>query len=69
MKVLIINVIEFITFNMNSKLTDVTLNCAVFVINAIITNFAGENYVRIGRNTHQSYTDRNLVFKIVTVDY
>ena len=69
MKVLIINVIQFITFNVNPKLTDVTLNCIVFVINVNITDFAGENYIRIERNTHQSYTDRNLVFKIVTVDY
>ena len=69
MKVLIINVIEFITFNMYPKLTDVILNCTVFVINVNITDFAGEKYIRTGRNTHQSYTDRNLVFKLVTVDY
>ena len=53
LKVLIINVIQFIRFNMNPKLTDVTLSCTVFIINANITDFAGENYIRIGRNTHQ----------------
>ena len=37
----------------NWKLTDVTLNCTVFVINVNITDFAAENYIRIGRNTHQ----------------
>ena len=41
MKELIINVIQFITLNMNPKLTDVTLNCTVFVINVNITDFAG----------------------------
>ena len=45
--------IQIITFNVNPKLTDVTLNCTVFVINVNITDFAGENYIRIGRNTHQ----------------
>ena len=62
MNVLKINVIQSFRFNMNPKLTDVTLNCTVFLINVNITDFAGENYIRIGRNTHQSY---NLVFKIV----
>ena len=28
---------------MNPKLTDVTLNCTVFVINVNITDFTGEN--------------------------
>ena len=53
LKVLIINVVQFIRFNMNPKLTDVTLSCTVFIINVNITDLAGENYIRIGRNTHQ----------------
>ena len=53
MKVLIINVVQFIAFNVNPKSTDVALNCTVFVINANITDFTEENYIRIGRNTHQ----------------
>lgn len=43
----------FITSNMNPKLTDVTLNCNVFVIDVNIRDFAGGNYIRTGRNTHQ----------------
>ena len=53
LKVLITNVVQFITFNVNTKLTDVTLNCSVFVINANITDFAEKNYITIGRNTQQ----------------
>ena len=53
LKVLIINVVQFIAFNVNPKLTGVTLNCTVFVINVNITDVAGERYNRIGRSTHQ----------------
>ena len=53
LKVLITNVVQFITFNVNLKLTDVTLNCTLFVCNVNITDFAGEDYIRIGRKTNQ----------------
>ena len=36
--------VQFITFDMNPKLTNITLNCTVFAINVIIKDFAGKNY-------------------------
>ena len=53
LKILKINVIQLITFYMNSKLTNVTPNCTVFIFNVNITDFIGENYIRIGRNMNQ----------------
>ena len=66
MKVLINNVVQFITFNVNPKLTDVTLNCSVFVINGNITDFAGKTILELEGTTISIYTDRN--FTIFTVD-
>ena len=53
MKILIINVVQSITFNVNPRLADVTLNCSAFVINVNIIDFARKNYMRIGRNANQ----------------
>ena len=54
---------------MNPKLTNLALKCTAFVFSVNSTDFTGQNYNRIGRNTHHIYTGRNLPFKIVTVDY
>ena len=55
----------FITCNMNPKLTDVTLNCNVFVIDVNIR----ETILELEEIHISAYTYTNLVFKIVTVDY
>ena len=49
-----INVIKFITFSMNPRLTSITLSCRVFIIDFYIANFSGVSYIiNIYRNAHQ----------------
>ena len=52
-RVLITNVVHFISFYINLKLTNVTLNCTIFFINVNITDSTEENYIEIAKNTHQ----------------
>ena len=61
LKVLTINVVQFITFNMNPKLTDVTLSCTVFIIKVNILQ--GKAILELEETHISTYTDRNLVLK------
>ena len=54
---------------MNPKLTNVTLNCTVFIINVNITDFTVKTILELEETHISIYTDRNLVFKTVTVEY
>ena len=55
-----INVIQFITFHMNLKLTNVTLGFTIFTFDVSISDFAGEDYIRILKTTFSVNADRNL---------
>ena len=60
MKILIINVVQSITFNVNPRLADVTLNCSAFVINVNITDFDGEKL-------YENWKKRKSVSKLVGI--
>ena len=48
-----INVIKFITFSVNARLTSITLSCRVFIIDVYMANFSGVKYIiNIYRNAH-----------------
>ena len=47
LKKFIINVIQIITFQMNPKLTNVTLGCTIFIFDVSIIYFTAQNYIRI----------------------
>ena len=53
METLVVNVIKFITFHMNSRVENITMSCRVFVIDIYMAKFAGINYtINIYRNAH-----------------
>ena len=62
----VIIIIQFIIFYVNPKITNFTLKCTVFIFNGNITDLQMLEL----KETHISiYTDRNLVSKIVALDY
>ena len=45
LEISLVNVIMSITFHMNPRLTNITLNCRVFIIDVNMAIFAGVNYI------------------------
>ena len=68
LKVIITTVIVYYILY-ESKIDKYYTELHCHIVNVNITDFTGENYIRIGRNTHHYYNDWNFVFKVVTADY
>ena len=45
LEIFVVNVIKFITFHMNPRLTNIIFSCMVFIIGVYTANFAGVNYI------------------------
>ena len=43
LEIFVVNVIKFITFHMNPRLTNITLSC--IIIDVYLINFSGVNYI------------------------
>ena len=53
LEIFLVNVIKFIAFHMNPRLTKITLSCQVFFIDIYKANFAEVNYtIHIYKNAH-----------------
>ena len=67
-QILIKCMIQFVTFHMNPKSTNVTLGCIISIFDMSVASFTGETYIRIWRNTHLvTNLIGNWLMKTVTV--
>ena len=66
----VVNVIKFITFHMNPRLTNISFSCKVLIIHVYMANFAGVNFIintgmHLNVNTEKRSLGRTVLFSYI----